>query len=53
MEALPETLQLVKSTPRVLKFLGGKEPMSLSKKEVEKISITANAGLRACLKKPA
>ena|SRR3990167_5130606 len=40
MEALPETLQLVKSTPRVLKFLGGKEPMSLSKKEVEKITAT-------------
>ncbi len=37
MESIPETLRLVTSSPRVLKFLGGKEPAPLSKKEIEKI----------------
>jgi transcription termination/antitermination protein NusG len=40
MELLPESIQLVKSTPRVLKFLGGKDPMPLSKKEVDRITAT-------------
>src|SRR3990167_925830 len=34
----PEAMGLVKTTPRVLKFLGGKEPMPLAKKEVQKVT---------------
>lgn len=34
----PEAINLVKSVPRVLKFLGGNNPLALSKKEVEKIN---------------
>ncbi len=37
MDQMPETYQLVAKTPRVLKFLGGKEPVALSKKEIERI----------------
>lgn len=37
MELLPETIHLVTSSPRVLKFLGGKEPAPISKKEIERI----------------
>src|SRR3990167_398690 len=40
MELSPEAMQLVKTTPRVLKFLGGKEPMPLSKKEVDRVAAT-------------
>src|SRR3990167_7011843 len=40
LENVAEAMGLVKTTPRVLKFLGGKEPMSLSKKEVERITAT-------------
>lgn len=40
MELTPESMQLVKSTPRILKFLGGKSPMPLSKKEVDRITAT-------------
>ena len=37
MESKPEALRLISSIPRVLKFLGGKEPAPLSKKEIDKI----------------
>ncbi|HBR70237.1 TPA: transcription termination/antitermination protein NusG [Candidatus Dependentiae bacterium] len=37
MEQNPETYQLVNSAPRVLKFLGGKEPMALSQKEIDRV----------------
>lgn len=37
MELMPETMRLVGSTPKVVKFLGGKNPSALTKKEVEKI----------------
>src|SRR3990172_4663361 len=37
MEVRPETLRLVISSPRVLKFLGGKDPVPLSKKEIDRI----------------
>lgn len=37
MEALPATIKLVNSSMRVLKFLGGKEPVALSKREIERI----------------
>lgn len=38
LESTPEAFGFVKTTPRVLKFLGGKEPMPLSKKEIERIT---------------
>lgn len=37
MEALPQTMKLVTSSLRVIKFLGGKEPVAISKKEIERI----------------
>lgn len=36
----PETIKLVRSVPRVLKFLGGTNPLPLSKKEIEKVHST-------------
>ena len=37
IEPVPEAIRAVVSTPRVLKFLGGKDPVPLSQKEVDKI----------------
>ena len=37
MDCVPETIRLVTSSLRVIKFLGGKEPISLSQKEVDRI----------------
>ena len=37
MEARPESIRLVTSVPRVSKFLGGKEPVPLSTKEIDRI----------------
>lgn len=37
MEKTPETLALVSSTPKILKFLGGKDPVPLTRKEVERV----------------
>lgn len=37
MEAAPETIRLVTSSLRVIKFLGGKDPVAISKKEIERI----------------
>lgn len=37
MELVPQSMRLVQAASRVLKFLGGKEPVPLSKKEVERI----------------
>ncbi|MCK4264748.1 transcription termination/antitermination factor NusG [Candidatus Babeliales bacterium] len=37
MEMVPGAYNLVMSTPRVYKFLGGEQPMPLSDKEVERI----------------
>jgi len=37
MDCSPETVQLVSLGFRVVKFLGGKEPISLSQKEVDRI----------------
>ena len=37
MESVPEAIKLVSSSTRVIKFLGGKEPVALSKKEIERI----------------
>jgi transcriptional antiterminator NusG len=37
MEILPETMRLVTSNLRVMRFLGGKNPVPLSKKEIERV----------------
>ncbi len=37
MDAQPEAIRLVASTPRVLRFLGGREPIPLAKREIERI----------------
>ena len=36
-ELVPEVHRLISTTPRVLRFLGGVEPVPLSKKEIERI----------------
>ncbi len=37
MEMAPELVRFVLVTPRVLRFLGGKDPMALSHKEVDRV----------------
>lgn len=37
MEMVPEAIQLVLAVPRAYKFLGGAEPMPVSKREIERI----------------
>jgi len=37
MQVVPEALRLVTASPRVIKFLGGKDPAPLSKKEITRI----------------
>lgn len=37
MEAVPEAIRLVEVSPRVLRFLGGKNPVPLSKKEIDRV----------------
>ena len=37
MEPIPETIRLVSTTPRVSRFLGGKDPVPLSEKEMSRI----------------
>jgi transcriptional antiterminator NusG len=37
MELTPETQRCIQTNPRVFKFLGGKEPVPLSKKEIERV----------------
>ncbi len=37
MEMIPETMRLVTSSPRVLRFLGGMEPTPIFKREIDRI----------------
>lgn len=37
MESAPETIRVVSSTPRVTRFLGGKDPVPLSQKEIDRV----------------
>lgn len=37
MQAIQEAVRLVSSTPRIFRFLGGKEPVPISQKEVDRI----------------
>ncbi len=37
MESKPETIRLVTSNPRVLRFLGGKDPAPLTAKEIDRV----------------
>lgn len=37
MEAMPETIRIVQTTPRISRFLGGAHPIPLSQKEIDRI----------------
>lgn len=37
LEMMPETIRVVSTSPRVLRFLGGMEPAPLSQKEIDRI----------------
>jgi len=37
VELTPETKRLIEVTPRIIKFLGGKDPVPLSQKEIDRI----------------
>jgi len=37
MEAVAQAIRLVTTTPRVLRFLGGKDPVPLSQKEIDRV----------------
>lgn len=37
MDSVPETIRLVTTTPRVVRFLGGKDPVPLSQKEIDRV----------------
>lgn len=37
MDLMPETIRCVAASPRVFRFLGGKEPVPLSQKEIERV----------------
>jgi transcriptional antiterminator NusG len=37
MELVPEAMRLVESSPKVIRFLGGKNPVPLSKKEIDRV----------------
>jgi len=37
MDAIPEAVRLVMISPRVIRFLGGKEPVPLSQKEIDRV----------------
>jgi len=37
MEATPQAIRLVTTTPRVLKFLGGRNPVPLSQDEIDRV----------------
>lgn len=37
MELRPETMRIVQSNPRVMRFLGGTEPIPMSKKEIDRV----------------
>lgn len=37
MQSAPQSIRLVAQTPRVMRFLGGKEPVPLSQKEIDRV----------------
>ncbi|TET06528.1 transcription termination/antitermination factor NusG [Candidatus Dependentiae bacterium] len=37
MDSIPESIRLVLASPRVIRFLGGKDPFPLSQKEIERV----------------
>lgn len=53
MEAIPETVRLVQTRPRVMRFLGGKEPAALSSKEVERMQAQMRGEVLVPIKKHA
>lgn len=45
MKMFPETMKLVLETPRVLRFLGGKKPIALPQKEVDRVVEKVQGGV--------
>lgn len=45
MDLSPEVMRLVIETPRVLKFLGGKNPVALSQKEIDRVLEKVQGGV--------
>lgn len=51
MESAPQTIKLVTSSLRVIKFLGGKEPVAISQREIERIRGQIKGELAVAAKK--
>lgn len=51
MEPLPEAFRLINTRPRVFKVLGGKEPVALSSKEVERFQAQVSGTVIVPLRK--
>ena len=51
MEAVPEAIRLVTKRPRVMRFLGGKDPMPLSSQEVERMQAQIRGEVAVSVKK--
>jgi len=51
MNASPETIRLVASSPRVIRFLGGKDPVSLGKREIERVLAQVKGDVAVAAKK--
>lgn len=51
MESLPETIRLVNSNLRVIKFLGGKEPVAISKREIDRVLAQVKGEVSVAAKK--
>ena len=45
MKLSPEVMRLVLETPRILRFLGGKNPVSLSQKEIDRVLEKVQGGV--------
>ena len=51
MEAVQEAMRLVLSTPRATRFLGGKDPVPLSHKEIERVLMQMRGEVAVATKK--
>lgn len=51
MEVNPETIRFVLSNPRVLRFLGGKDPIALSEEEIRRVQAQVKGEVAVAAKK--
>lgn len=51
MEMVPETMRCVTANARVFRFLGGKEPVPLSKKEIDRVLAQVRGDVAVAAKK--